>query len=120
MAINFQMYGDKLISNRYLVLGADPFDSEESQTILKQLGVFYYRDSRATDGVGLILTQPDHHVKAYYYQGVMDDSEWEIDEWANPTADYVARYGDGYAWLLFGKQKVVIEVQKDRIRVQSV
>jgi len=118
MSVDFQMYGTKQLTSRDLALSGDPRESVEAQEELRQLGIFYYRDNRSLDGTGVIIDEQPKNVKAWYYQGVMDDDLWEMDEWSDPTIGYVKKNGDELAWVVFGRQVTVIEMQPSRLKIQ--
>jgi len=120
MSLDFQMYGTEKLDDRDLSLSGDPMTDETAQEVLRSLGVFFYRANGAENGHGIILSPITETTNSFYYQGIMNDTEWEIDEWSDPTREMLKKHGDAKAWIIFAKQVVVIEVSESKIRVQSV
>ena len=116
--LNAQFYSTKKLP-RQLEFKEDPHESEVGREVMREHGIFFYRDENHKDGV-LVDPPVDKLTPAFYHQCILDeDSGFKIDEFNDPPASRLEKYGDALAWIVHNREQIVIEVRPDYVKVQA-
>jgi hypothetical protein len=115
--LHAQFYSTKPLPRNFSFT-ADPYESDEARKVMSSAGIFFYRDENHTSGI-VVDAPADGFTKAFYGQCILDEtSGFKVDEFVDPPASYREKHGDTFAWILYNKEQIVLEVREGYVKVQ--
>jgi len=134
MALNFQLYATKRIPRLFKIEPdndgiCNPYDSPEIRRKIKEMGIVFWRDENHARPIVLEVGLDGTYM--FYCQGIMNEVDWEIDEYLpealempedefDPDIARIANVGkrkDMYAWIVFNHMRLIARITERSIKI---